>query len=97
MSESVRLDLNFPDFQTQLFALEAHELRQTVNTPRKVSGLSWEQVYADHGLKWEELKSMKGRFTIRVTRRCRAVVTREGEFIRFFALPFDHDSASGRT
>ncbi len=36
---------------------------------------------------------MKGRFTIRVTRQCRAVVTREGEFMRFFALHFDHDSA----
>lgn len=96
MSEGVRLDLNFPDFQAQLFALDANELRQAVKTLRKVSGLSWEQVYADHGLKWEELKSMQGRFTIRVTRRCRAVVTREGEFIRFFALHFDHDSAYGR-
>ena len=96
MSESARLDLNFPDFQAQLFALDSNELRQAIKTLRKVSGLSWEQVYADHGLKWEELKSMKGRFTIRVTRRCRAVVTREGEFIRFFALHFDHDSAYGR-
>jgi len=96
VSEGVRLDLNFRDFQTQFFALDSNELRQAVKTLRKVSGLSWEQVYADHGLKWEELKSMKGKFTIRVTRRCRAVVTREGEFIRFFALHFDHDSAYGR-
>ncbi len=93
MSGGVRLDLNFPEFQAQLFRLDTTELRQAIKTLRKVSGLDWEQVYSDHGLKWEELKSMKGRFTIRVTRQCRAVVTREGEFMRFFALHFDHDSA----
>jgi len=96
VSGGVRLDLNFPDFQAQLFGLATDELRQAVKTLRKVSGLGWQQVYTDHGLKWEELKSMKGRFTIRVTRPCRAVVTREGEFMRFFALHFDHDSAYGR-
>ena len=42
------------------------------------------------------LESAKGRFTIRVTRQCRAVVIREGEFMRFLALHFDHDSAYGR-
>jgi hypothetical protein len=96
VSGGVRLDLNFPDFQAQLFGLDAGELRQAIKTLRKISGLSWQQVYADHGLKWEELKSMKGRFTIRITRQCRAAVTREGEFMRFFALHFDHDSAYGR-
>lgn len=96
MSGRVLLDLNFPDFQAQLFGLDADELRQVIKALRKVSSLGWEQIHADHGLKWEELKSMKGRFTIRVTRRCRAIVTREGEFMRFFALHFDHDSAYGR-
>ena len=66
MSGPVRLDLNFPEFQTQLFALDAGELRQVVKTFRKLASLTWPQVYADHGLKWEELKSIKGRFTIRV-------------------------------
>jgi len=36
---------------------------------------------------------MKGRFTIRVTRQCRAVVRRGGEHTRFLALHFDHDRA----
>lgn len=96
MSGGVRLDLNFPDFQAQLLGLDADELRQAAKTLRKVMGLGWQQIYADHGLKWEELKSMKGRFTIRVTRQCRAVVVREGDFMRFYALHFDHDSAYGR-
>ena len=96
MTGNVRLDLNFHEFQEQLFDLDAGELRQAVKTLRKVSKLGWQQVYADQGLKWEELKSAKGRFTIRVTRQCRAVVIREGEFMRFLALHFDHDTAYGR-
>ncbi len=95
MTGGVRLDLNFRDFQEQLFDLDVGELRQAVKTLRKVSRLTWQQVYADQGLKWEELRSAKGRFTIRVTRQCRAVVSRDGEFICFLALHFDHDGAYG--
>ena len=96
MTGGVRLDLNFHEFQAQLFDLDAGELRQAVKTLRKVSQLTWQQVYSDQGLKWEELKSAKGRFTIRVTGQCRAVVSRDGEFMCFLALHFDHDSAYGR-
>lgn len=96
MTGGIRLDLNFREFQEQLFDLDAGELRQAVKALRKVSRLTWQQVYSDQGLKWEELKSVKGRFTIRVTRQCRAVVSRDGEFMCFFALHFDHDSAYGR-
>lgn len=96
MSGRVRLDLNFPEFQAQLFAVDTSELRQVVKTFRKLASLTWPQVYVDHGLKWEELKSMKGRFTIRVSRQCRAVVSREGDFVRFLALHFDHDGAYGQ-
>ena len=96
MTGNVRLDLNFHEFQEQLFDLDAGELRQAVKTLRKVSRLGWQQVYADQGLKWEEPRSAKGRFTIRVTRQCRAVVIREGGFMRFLALHFDHDSAYRR-
>ena len=95
MTGCVRLDLNFHEFQERLFDLDAGELRQAVKTLRKVSRLTWQQVYSDQGLKWEELKSAKGRFTIRVTRQCRAVVSRDGEFMCFLALHFDHDSAYG--
>ena len=95
MTGCVRLDLNFHEFQERLFDLDAGELRQAVKTLRKGSRVTWQQVYSDQGLKWEELKSAKGRFTIRVTRQCRAVVSRDGEFMCFLALHFDHDSAYG--
>ena len=96
MTRGVRLDLNFPEFQEQLYGLDSGELRRAIKTLRKVSGLSWQQIYADHGLQWEALKSLPGRFTIRVTLQCRAVVFRDGDFMRFLALHFDHDSAYGR-
>ena len=96
MTGRVRRDLNFPEFQAQLFALDAGELQQVIKTFRKLTSLTWPQVYADHGLKWEELKSMKGRFTIRVSRQCRAVVMRDDDFVRRLALHFDHDGAYGQ-
>ncbi len=93
MREHVRLDLNFPDFQAQLFNLDTSELRAVFKTLKKLSGMSWAEVYADHGLKWEEIKSMKGKYTIRLSRQCRAAVVREGEFMCFRGIHIDHDGA----
>jgi hypothetical protein len=92
----VQLDLNFPDFQGQLFNLDVNWLRPVFKTFKKLSGMSWVEVYADHGLKWEEIKSMKGKYTIRLSRQCRAVVVREGEFMCFRAIHTDHDGAYGK-
>ena len=94
--ERVRLDLNFPDFQAQLFNLDASELRPVFKTLKKLSGMSWAEVYADHGLKWEEIKSLKGKYSIRLSRQCRAVVVREGEFMCFRGIHADHDGAYGK-
>ena len=52
--EGVRLDLNLPDFQAQLFNLDTSELRAVFKTLKKQSGMSWAEVYADHGLKWKK-------------------------------------------
>lgn len=58
--------------------------------------MTWNDAYADHGLKWEAVRSMPGRFTIRLSQKFRAVVAREGDFIRFMALHPDHDGAYRR-
>jgi hypothetical protein len=50
-NQTVRLDLNNPVFQRQLFNLSKTEQRNTLNTFRKLANLTWQQVYADHGLK----------------------------------------------
>jgi hypothetical protein len=41
VTQRVRLDLNFEDFQRQLFELDADELRQVLKTFRKLSGMDW--------------------------------------------------------
>ena len=96
MSSLLRLDLNYPPFQRELFELEAGEFRAIARNLRKLSSMSWNDVYADHGLKWEAVRSMPGCFTIRLSQKFRAVVAREGDFIRFMALHPDHDGAYRR-
>lgn len=97
----VRLDLNNPEFQGQLFALEKSEQRNVLNTLRKLSQLTWVQLYSDRGLKWEAVLSRTGPagerlYSLRISQKARAVVLREGEWLRLLTLHPDHDSAYGR-
>lgn len=101
----VRLDLNDSDFLNDLFALDKNEKVQIIKVFEKISKLTWEQIYQDAGLKWEKIDPIPPRlirhltknkqlslYSIRITQAKRAVVTRDGEFMRFLALPPDHDS-----
>jgi hypothetical protein len=96
VSVRVRLDLNFPDFQAQLFALEVNELKPLFKTLKKLSAMVWADVYRDPGLNWEKVKSMENTYTIRLSLQHRAVVCRNGDFLCFKSLHPDHDSAYGR-
>ena len=96
MTGRVRLDLNFEEFQRHLFELDPDELRQVLKTFRKLASMDWNAVYRDNGLNWEAIKSSKGHFSIRLSRQCRAVVARQGEFLCFLALHWDHDGAYGK-
>ena len=58
--QPVRLDLNNPVFQRQLFSLSKSEQHNTLNTLRKLADMTWQQVYTDHGLKWEVILSQIG-------------------------------------
>jgi hypothetical protein len=60
IKQTVRLDLNHPVFQRQLFRLSKIEQRNILNTLRKLTSMTWQQVYNDHGLKWEAILSKKG-------------------------------------
>lgn len=101
----VRLDLNDNDFLKDLFALDKNDKVQVIKVLEKISKLTWPQIYQDAGLKWEKINPVPPRlvrhltkekqlslYSIRVTQAKRAVVTRDGEFMRFLALPPDHDS-----
>ncbi len=93
----MEFDLNRPEFQVDLLELEKVELLAFFKTLRKLKRLSWPQVYRDKGLRWESIKSFKeDAYTVRVTRKCRAVVQRDGDILKFISLHPNHDSAYKR-
>lgn len=58
--QHIRLDLNNPVFQRLFFNLSKNDQHNTLNTLRKLANMTWQQVYVDHGLKWEVILSQKG-------------------------------------
>jgi len=94
----IALDLNNPEFQKDWFALPRDEALAVLATLRKITQLEWDQLYRDRGLHWEAILSRSGPggqrlYSLRVTRRVRAVAYREGAILRFLSLHPDHDSA----
>jgi hypothetical protein len=97
----VRLDLNSIAFQRRLFGLEKDQQRAVLGTLRKLSEMTWDQIYRDPGLKWELISSQTGPegeqiYSLRMGRGFRALAYRDGDWIRFHSLHPDHDSAYGR-
>lgn len=70
--EEVLLNLNFPGFQSAFFDLDVSDVKKVLKTMKKLSAMTWNDVFRDHGLKWEEIKSMRGRYSIRLSQSCRA-------------------------
>ena len=98
MSALVRLDLNIERFQRDLFKLEQDQQLTLLGTLRKIAEMTWEQVYRDKGLHWEAIESRAGvnkerLYSLRVTRKFRAVAYRDGNLLRCVSLHPDHDSA----
>jgi hypothetical protein len=94
----VLLDLNNRTFQADWFALEKEERGAVLQTCIKLAAMEWNDVFRDKGLHWELIKSHASRdgqrlYTIRVTRKCRAIVRHEGDYLEFLSLHSDHDSA----
>lgn len=98
----VKLDLNNPHFQQSLFALEKRAQAECLSTLKKVSGMTWRMVYQDKGLRWEKISSIPAPagidqvYSIRITRSARALVFREGEFMRFLLVSEDHEAVYGK-
>jgi hypothetical protein len=92
------LDLNNPEFQCDLFALEKADQVALLYTLKRMSGMSWRQVYADTGLKWEAIHSRQGPngqrlYSFRASRAFRAVGYRDRQWLKILSLHPDHDSA----
>jgi len=94
----VVLDLNNPVFQESWFALEREDTLAVLATLKKLRQLEWDQLYRERGLRWGAILSRSGPagrrlYSLRVTRRVRAVAYRDGDFLRLLSLHADHDSA----
>ena len=104
-NELIECDLEFPLFQRELSKLESTELDAVFAKVETINKMTWAQVYATsskgegkRGLNWEVLANQETRgggtiASIRITRKFRARVTRDGVFMRFISLHPDHDSA----
>jgi len=70
MSKIVSLDLNYVGFQNELFNLEKIEQTSFLKTCKKLCKLTWDEIYQDKGLHWEEIstkKSLSGDKILRVS------------------------------
>jgi hypothetical protein len=94
----IRLDLNNREFQANLLALEKSEAWAVLKTLRLLQTIDWRQLQSSKGLHWELIQSRQGPqgqrlFSLRISRSCRAVAWRDGDWLRFLSLHPDHDSA----
>jgi hypothetical protein len=98
----LRLDLNNPIFQENLLSLQKPDRHSALETLAKLLRMTWAQVYADNGLKWEKIVSVApppgitAIYSLRITQSRRATAYRDGDFIRLLTIAPDHDATYGR-
>ncbi len=104
----VLCDLTFPRLLKQLEHLEDSEFNQFEESVKKIEQMTWDQIYKTssktqkRGLNWEvienqQTKSGKKIASIRISKKFRARVCRDGKCMRFISLHPDHDSAYGES
>ena len=99
---TIRLDLNNPVFQDNLLTLQKNERHAALDTLSKIRKLTWNQLYRDHGLKWEMITSIKPPkgidvvYSLRITKSRRATAHRDGDFLRLLTIAPDHDATYGK-
>lgn len=100
----VKVDLSFPRLVIELQKLELADLQRFEGTIEKIKKMTWEQIYKTsaksdkRGLNWELISGQKTRSgrpiaSIRISKKFRARVCRDGVYMRFISLHPDHDSA----
>ena len=94
----VKIDLNNLEFQKDLFALEKNNQLALIRVLRKISNLTWDELYKDQGLKWEVIISKTTKtndriYSFRFSQKYRALALREEAYLRLLTLHPDHDSA----
>ena len=81
-NKNVQLDLNNEVFQLGWFRLEKDEQQRVLDTLKKISQLTWDQVYRDQGLKWEKIVSLPQRGAHAVRARAIARSLKPGTALR---------------
>ena len=94
----MKIDLNFPHFQQDLFSLDKTQLTAFVKSVKIINKMDLRPVQKSSGLNLEKIKNLKtsnGKtlYSIRMSKSFRAVICIEDDFIRFISLHPDHDSA----
>jgi hypothetical protein len=94
----MKIDLNFPPFQQDLFSLDKTQLTAFVKSVKIINKMDLRQVQQSSGLNLEKIKNLKtsnGKtlYSIRMSKSFIAVICIEDDFIRFISLHPDHDSA----
>jgi hypothetical protein len=94
----IRLDLNNQVFQSHWFSLEREDRTAVLQSCIKLASLEWEALYRDKGFRWELIHSRRAPdgsklYSLRITKKMRAVARRSGEFLELLTLHPDHDSA----
>jgi len=97
-NEPIRLDLNNPMFQEHLFSLQKMEQWAVFKTLRRISKMTWQQIYDDRGLKWEVIYSRSGPhgarlYSFRIGKGFRGVAYRKEAWLRILSLHPAHDTA----
>jgi hypothetical protein len=91
------IDMNNKQFQLDLFNLEKLEQRALLNTLRKISKLSWEELYKDKGIRWELISSTILEevkvYSFRFSQKYRGTAFRKENYLMLLALFSDHDGA----
>jgi hypothetical protein len=93
----VLIDMNNKNFQDTLFNLEKLEQRALLNTLRKISQLSWKELYQDKSIRWEliisETPEETAVYSFRFSKKYRGTAYRNGDYLMLLNLFVDHDSA----
>ena len=98
----VELDLSSLVFQTTWSDLELAEQEKAFATFKKLTQLTWNQVYRDKGLKWEKIhsiaapKGIEALYSFRVSKSIRGIGFRENHFLRVLLIEPGHDAAYGK-
>ena len=88
----IQVDATNPQFRKNFLDLEKDKKEALARVLKKISQMTWSQLYQDSGLKWEKIKQ-KEAYSFRFSQKYRAIALREGEYLRLISLHTDHDSA----